>query len=80
VAPDRVDMAAAVPGDRRPASSLMPLLRRHGVRAVSASGVLGDPTGANAPEGRRLLEEAARDLAATLAAAGRATPAGVRPR
>lgn len=34
---------------------LMPKLRAHGVRAVSPTGVLGDPTGANATEGAVLL-------------------------
>lgn len=34
---------------------LMPKLRAHGVRAVSPSGVLGDPVGANAAEGAVLL-------------------------
>jgi creatinine amidohydrolase len=34
-------------------------LRREGVRAVSRNGVLGDPRGATAAEGRRLLDELA---------------------
>ena len=36
-----------------------PLLRAGGVRAVSESGVLGDPTGANAAEGATLLDDLA---------------------
>ena len=67
VAPDRVDLAAAVAGDRRPAGILLPLLRRHGVRPVSASGVLGDPAGASAEEGRHLLDEAVAALAELVA-------------
>jgi creatinine amidohydrolase len=33
----------------------MPALRERGVRAVSGNGVLGDPSGASAAEGERLL-------------------------
>ena len=40
----------------------MPRLRREGVRAVSPNGVLGDPTGASAAEGRELLDRAAAEL------------------
>jgi len=53
-----------VPGDRRPLSELMPLLRAGGVRAVTATGVLGDPTGATAADGRALLDELSADLVA----------------
>jgi creatinine amidohydrolase len=41
-------------------------LRAGGVGAVSSNGVLGDPTGASAAEGRALLAAATRDLCATL--------------
>ena len=34
----------------------MPELRAHGVRKVSPNGVLGDPAGASAAEGTRLLD------------------------
>ena len=40
----------------------MPELRRAGVRAVSPSGVLGDPREATADEGRRLLAGLVRGL------------------
>ncbi|MFK4106616.1 mycofactocin biosynthesis peptidyl-dipeptidase MftE [Streptomyces sp. NPDC019531] len=56
LAPGNVHMDAAVVGDTRPIAALMPDLVAHGVRAVSPSGVLGDPTGASAEEGRRLLD------------------------
>ena len=49
----RVDLLE--PGDTRPVTELMPALRSEGVRAVSANGVLGDPTGASAEEGQRVL-------------------------
>jgi creatinine amidohydrolase len=60
--PERVDMALAAPGDRRPLAETLPLLRAGGVRAVSPSGVLGDPTDATAAEGRALLDTLAGDL------------------
>ena len=62
LAPERVRMSAAAAGNPAPLQELLPELKRAGVRAVSRSGVLGDPTGANAQEGERLLEEAARQL------------------
>lgn len=76
IAPDRVEMSRAEPGDRRTADALLPLLRRQGVRAVSGNGVLGDPGGAHAEEGRRLLAHAVDDLARTLERSGR-TQVGV---
>jgi creatinine amidohydrolase len=66
IAPDRVHLDRAVPGDMRPLDELLPLLRAHGVRPVSANGVLGDPTGASPDEGERLLAHAAQRLLATL--------------
>ncbi|MFJ1967560.1 mycofactocin biosynthesis peptidyl-dipeptidase MftE [Streptomyces sp. NPDC087903] len=56
LAPDDVRLAAAAPGDTRPLPELMRALRADGVRAVSPNGVLGDPTGAGAEEGRELAE------------------------
>jgi creatinine amidohydrolase len=44
----------------------MERLRSEGVRPVSPNGVLGDPDGASAAEGRRLLEQATADCVATL--------------
>ncbi len=44
----------------------MPVLVRSGVAGVSANGVLGDPAGASADAGRRLLDEWTQDLLATL--------------
>jgi creatinine amidohydrolase len=55
LAPGTVRMDVAAPGDTRPIADLMPVLAADGVRAVSRSGVLGDPTGASAGEGERLL-------------------------
>ncbi len=63
VAPEQVHLDRAEPGDRRSIGTLLPILRRQGVRAVSPNGVLGDPAGATAEEGRRLLAGAADELA-----------------
>jgi len=66
LAPERVRLDLAEGGDCRPLHLLLPRLRTDGVRAVSANGVLGDPSGASAQDGRRLLAQAVADLAATL--------------
>ena len=55
--PGIVRMELSAPGECRPLAELMPLLRAEGVRAVSPSGVLGDPTTATAVAGVQLLEE-----------------------
>jgi mycofactocin system creatininase family protein len=60
--PDRVQMQHAAPGDPRPLEEIWPLLLSGGVRAVTDSGVLGDPTGATAAEGESLLGELAEAL------------------
>jgi mycofactocin precursor peptide peptidase len=57
LAPTLVQLELAEPGERRPIGELMARLRKDGVRSVSPNGVLGDPRGATAAEGRRLLEE-----------------------
>jgi mycofactocin precursor peptide peptidase len=55
-----------VPGETRPLREIMNDLRASGVRQVSPNGVLGDPTGASAAEGERLLALLVADLVATL--------------
>jgi creatinine amidohydrolase len=62
--PEAVRMDRACKGDRRPLPELLPILRRDGVRGVTGTGVLGDPTTATAERGRQLLD----DLAAALVA------------
>jgi creatinine amidohydrolase len=47
--------ADARPGVTTPLAELLPRLRAGGVRAVSPTGVLGDPAGASAEEGERQL-------------------------
>jgi mycofactocin precursor peptide peptidase len=64
LAADRVDMGRAVPGNSAPLAELLPALSAGGTRSVSENGVLGDPTGASADEGRALLAAAIDDLEA----------------
>jgi creatinine amidohydrolase len=68
VEPDRVLAERAVAGDTTPIVELLPRLRAEGVRAVSESGVLGDPAGASAEEGAQLLAGMADRLVAAAAA------------
>jgi creatinine amidohydrolase len=60
--PRSVRLYRAEAGNTSPLAELMPLMRRAGVRAVSANGVLGDPRGATADQGRVLLDTLAADL------------------
>ena len=57
---------ARAPGNTAPLSELLPTLRAGGVAAVSENGVLGDPTGASAEEGERLLSAMATHRTAAL--------------
>jgi mycofactocin precursor peptide peptidase len=55
VEPEAVLADRAVAGETTPIGRLLPRLRREGVRAVSPTGVLGDPAGASDEEGATLL-------------------------
>jgi mycofactocin system creatininase family protein len=66
--PGRVRMDRAVAGELRPLRTLMPQLSLSGVRAVSDTGILGDPTTATAAEGAALLDDLAADLIRHVAA------------
>lgn len=66
--PQQVSMRHAVAGERRPLAEILPQLRAGGIRAVSESGVLGDPTGADAQEGEALLQRLTADLVDDVAA------------
>jgi creatinine amidohydrolase len=65
----------AVAGVTTPLGELLPRLRAEGVRAVSPTGILGDPAGASAQEGAELLDGL---VARLVVAAGtwRVDPAG----
>ena len=58
----------AEPGDLRPLREIADALAAHGVAGVSPNGVLGDPTGASATEGRALLDALSADLVQAVAA------------
>ena len=73
--PGRVRTDRVAAGNTRPLVTLMPQLRVHGVRAVSASGILGDPTTATAADGAALLDDLSAELIRYVAA-WRADPAG----
>jgi mycofactocin system creatininase family protein len=66
LAPDDVRFDQASAGDTRPLPEIMPDLSARGVRHVSPNGVLGDPTGASAAEGERLLGLLVDDLSQTV--------------
>lgn len=65
VRPDLVRMADAAPGNTTPIDDLGADLRLGGVAAVSASGVLGDPTTATLEAGRLLVDQLTADLVAS---------------
>jgi len=60
--PEQVNMAKAEVGATQPLSQLETQLRSGGVRAVSANGVLGDPTTATSEHGLSLLSQLTHDL------------------
>jgi mycofactocin precursor peptide peptidase len=66
LAPEAVRLDRAAAGDTRPLARLLPALRASGVRAVSPGGVLGDPAGATAEEGRQLLATLASQATACI--------------
>jgi mycofactocin precursor peptide peptidase len=66
VSADAVRLGAAERGETAPLADLMDELSRNGVAAVSVNGVLGDPAGASADEGERLLDQLAADLVASV--------------
>lgn len=62
VRPDLVRLDRATAGETAPLGTIGGRLRAHGVRAVSPNGVLGDPAGASADEGRAILRQLVDDL------------------
>ena len=83
LAPGDVRLAAAEAGETRPLAEIMPALRAGGVRAVSANGVLGDPSGACAREGELLLGRlvaSLEEILSTLLADGRNAEGAARDR
>jgi creatinine amidohydrolase len=62
VRPDAVRLDLAEAGNTQPLSEILPAMMAGGVGAVSANGVLGDPTGASAAEGERVLKAMVADV------------------
>jgi creatinine amidohydrolase len=60
--PEQVNMAKAEAGSTKPIGEISAQLRSGGVRAVSANGVLGDPTTATSEHGLSLLSQLTHDL------------------
>lgn len=74
IAPELVRAERAAAGNTEPVEELFGDLVARGVRPLAANGVLGDPAGASAAEGRELLAAAVADLVAVVDAWAR--PAG----
>ena len=74
LSPERVHIDRAEPGNTRPITELMPVLRASSVHAVSPNGVLGDPAGASAAEGAALLGALLRDLLVVVDGWGKGQP------
>jgi mycofactocin precursor peptide peptidase len=55
IAPETVRLDRAEAGETAPLAVIIGALRTGGVRSVSANGVLGDPAGASADEGRQIF-------------------------
>ncbi|MGD9736112.1 MAG: mycofactocin biosynthesis peptidyl-dipeptidase MftE [Solirubrobacterales bacterium] len=66
--PERVRLDRARAGNPEPLQRLIGELRAGGVRPLAANGVLGDPEGAGAEEGRELLARAVGELLAAVEA------------
>ncbi|WP_017594134.1 mycofactocin biosynthesis peptidyl-dipeptidase MftE [Nocardiopsis potens] len=66
IAPDLVRTDLAEPGTTAPLADLLPAIRAGSIADASRNGVLGDPTGATAAEGRALLHLLTEDLQAHL--------------
>jgi len=66
LSPELVRMDKAEPGNTAPLADLLGEMAGNGVRAVSANGVLGDPTQASAMHGRAVLTRLSIDLVAAV--------------
>jgi mycofactocin precursor peptide peptidase len=65
--PESVRMDRAAAGCTAPLAEILPTLMRDGMAALTPNGVLGDPAGANAEEGARILEAMVARIRGTLA-------------
>ncbi len=67
ISPSSVRMICAEAGNTEPLQDLMPSIIKHGIKSVSANGVLGDPTMANAAAGREIANTLMVDIASAVA-------------
>lgn len=74
--PDLVRMERAAPGHIGPARQASRILRSQGMKALSPSGVIGDPRGAHAAAGRRYLDALVDHVADGIAAHRDSGPLG----
>jgi mycofactocin system creatininase family protein len=65
--PESVRLDRAEAGNTQPLTAILPTMMAGGVAAVSPNGVLGDPAGASAVEGERVLEAMVADVLERLA-------------
>lgn len=63
IAPDLVRLDRAEAGVQAPLDEILSTIHKEGLKGVTPNGVLGDPTGATAEEGRELLEQLVADAA-----------------
>jgi mycofactocin system creatininase family protein len=66
LSPEAVDWERVTVGRTTPIAELVDDLRRHGVRAVSDNGILGDPSGASAEHGRVVFDRWCTELVAAI--------------
>ena len=64
--PESVRLDRAEAGNTQPLTEILPAMMAGGVAAVSPNGVLGDPAGASAAEGERVLKAMVADVVARL--------------
>jgi creatinine amidohydrolase len=64
--PESVQLELAEAGNTQPLREILPTMRAGGVAAVSTNGVLGDPAGANAAVGNRVLNSMVADIVEAL--------------
>jgi creatinine amidohydrolase len=64
--PDAVRLDLAEAGNTQPLREILPAMMAGGIAAVSPNGVLGDPAGASAAEGERVLKAMVADVLSRL--------------
>jgi mycofactocin system creatininase family protein len=62
IRPESVRLHLAEAGNTQPLREILPAMMSGGIAAVSGNGVLGDPAGASATEGERVLEAMVADV------------------